>query len=466
MQRSEQLETDYLVIGSGAMAMAFVDTLLTESSATVTMIDKHHRPGGHWNDAYPFVRLHQPSAFYGVNSLELGGNTTDTVGINKGQSELAGGGEICGYFDQLMQKRLLPTGRLNYFPMCEYVGEGRFVSLVSGERRKVSFKKFVDGTHTGTAVPSTTAPAYNVDVGAVVVPINALPTINLIPGEYVVIGAGKTGMDACLWLLSNNVAPDCIRWVVPRDAWLIDRANTQPGDKSFFSRTQSIVLQMESAARAESIEHLFELLEVSGQLLRLDESVKPTMYRCAVVSRPELAMLRQIKNIVRLGRVTQVGVGNVQLEHGEIKTDPTALYIDCSADGLKRQAPIPVFDGNTITLQNVRVCQPTFSSAFIAYVEANYESDAKKNSFCRPISYPYSDFDWMKVTLATFKNQYGWSKESAISKWLANSRLDVFSAKSEAVYTQEGVAELLARYRNCVSPGLENLSKLMKGDVG
>lgn len=466
MQDSGQLETDYLVIGSGAMALAFADTLLTETSATVTMIDKHHRPGGHWNDAYPFVRLHQPSAFYGVNSLNLGDNATDTVGINKGQSELASGSEICGYFDQLMQKRLLPTGRLNYFPMCEHLGDGHFESLVSGDRREVTFKKLVDGTHTGTAVPSTTAPAYAIDAEVNVVPINALPTIKQIPGEYVVIGAGKTGMDACLWLLSNNVAPDSIRWVMPRDAWLIDRANMQPGDSSYLARIQSTVLQMESAAQAESSDHLFELLELSGQLLRLDEAVKPTMYRCATVSRPELEMLRQIKNIVRFGRVTQVGAGKVQLEHGEIKTDPTALYIDCTADGLKRKAPTRVFDGNTITLQNVRACQPTFSSALIAYIEANYESDAKKNSFCRPIPYPDADVDWMKINLANFQNQYGWSKEDAINEWMTSSRLDAFSAKSESVYAQNGVPELLMRFRSSISPGLENLSKLLAESHG
>ena len=45
------IETDYLVIGTGATAMAFVDTLLTEQAdATVLMVDRHHRPGGHWND--------------------------------------------------------------------------------------------------------------------------------------------------------------------------------------------------------------------------------------------------------------------------------------------------------------------------------------------------------------------------------------------------------------------------------
>ena len=47
---SKTLEADYLVIGSGAMGMAFTDTLMTETEATVVMVDRHHQPGGHWND--------------------------------------------------------------------------------------------------------------------------------------------------------------------------------------------------------------------------------------------------------------------------------------------------------------------------------------------------------------------------------------------------------------------------------
>jgi L-2-hydroxyglutarate oxidase LhgO len=39
------IETDYLVIGAGAIGMAFVDTLLTDSDAQIVMVDRHHRPG-------------------------------------------------------------------------------------------------------------------------------------------------------------------------------------------------------------------------------------------------------------------------------------------------------------------------------------------------------------------------------------------------------------------------------------
>ena len=62
------LSTDYLIIGSGALGMAFADQLLTETDADMVIVDRRHMPGGHWNDAYPFVRLHQPSAFSRVST--------------------------------------------------------------------------------------------------------------------------------------------------------------------------------------------------------------------------------------------------------------------------------------------------------------------------------------------------------------------------------------------------------------
>ena len=46
-----KLTADYLIVGAGAMGMAFADVLLTETEATVILVDRHHRPGGHWNDA-------------------------------------------------------------------------------------------------------------------------------------------------------------------------------------------------------------------------------------------------------------------------------------------------------------------------------------------------------------------------------------------------------------------------------
>ena len=36
-----ELETDYLIVGSGAMGMAFADTLLVETKADMVIVDRH-----------------------------------------------------------------------------------------------------------------------------------------------------------------------------------------------------------------------------------------------------------------------------------------------------------------------------------------------------------------------------------------------------------------------------------------
>ena len=117
------IETDYLIVGAGASGMAFADSLIAESDADVVIVDRRHRPGGHWNDAYPFVRLHQPSAYYGVNSRVLGSDSIDEFGPNSGLYERATGAEICDYFQRVLDEHLLPSGQARFFGMCDYIGD-------------------------------------------------------------------------------------------------------------------------------------------------------------------------------------------------------------------------------------------------------------------------------------------------------------------------------------------------------
>jgi hypothetical protein len=132
-------ETDYLIIGAGAVGLAFADTLIDEDpDCHITFVDKHAKPGGHWNDAYGFVALHQPSATYGVNSQEFASEQIDTHGPNKGLHALASGTEVLAYFEKLMNMRFLPSGRVAYHRLSEYRGktdggEARIVSILSGE---------------------------------------------------------------------------------------------------------------------------------------------------------------------------------------------------------------------------------------------------------------------------------------------------------------------------------------------
>jgi NAD(P)-binding Rossmann-like domain len=169
-----QHETDYLIVGAGAAGLAFADTLVQETDAHVTIVDRHAKPGGHWNDAYPFVALHQPSAFYGVNSLPLGTLRKDTVGPNAGYYELASGTEVCGYFHNVMYQQLLPSGRVSYYPMSRYLatddGAHRFVSNLSGTETQVKVrKKIVDANYFGPTVPATHTPKFSVAAGVLLV---------------------------------------------------------------------------------------------------------------------------------------------------------------------------------------------------------------------------------------------------------------------------------------------------------
>ncbi len=78
------LSTDYLVVGAGAMGMAFTDALIDHADAHVTLVDRRHAAGGHWQDAYPFVQLHQASQFYGVASTLLGTGAVQDDGPEAG----------------------------------------------------------------------------------------------------------------------------------------------------------------------------------------------------------------------------------------------------------------------------------------------------------------------------------------------------------------------------------------------
>ncbi len=426
------LTADYLVIGSGAMGMAFTDVLLAESKASVIMVDRHHQPGGHWNDAYPFVRLHQPSSFYGVESKHLGSDQIDQVGWNKGLYELATNSEVIAYFDQVMNQSFLPSGRVQYFPSCDYTGDKTFVSRLSGATFDVDAKTVVDATYMNVTVPSVSGPKYEVAEGVALVPPNGLPQVMGQYDRYVIVGAGKTAMDSCLFLLKNGVDPDTIRWIMPRDSWVLDRAIIQPGEEFRERVTEVFGQQFAAIAESTSMDDMFDRVVQAGVLMPFDPKVRPTMYRCATVTHAELEQLRRIGNIVRKGRVQRIDTNSIVLDGGAIDTDAKTLHVNCTADGLERRPVVPIWQPGKITLQSVRTCQQVFSAAFLGHIEAAYDSDETKNSLCTVVPHPDTDVDFMRSALGNMANQMVWSQDPGLKAWLAKSRLDGLSTTPDA----------------------------------
>lgn len=441
--------TDYLVVGAGATAMAFVDSLLTElPDARVTMVDRRGHVGGHWNDAYSFVRLHQPAASYGVASRELAAWTKESCGINQGMLSLASQPEILAHFEAVMRDRFLPSGRVDWLPNTDYLGADgpvhRLRSLVTGDVRELRVtRKRVDATLAKTEIPSTHTPRFAVADGVRCVPPNALPRMGRAFAHYTIIGSGKTGMDACVWLLENGVPPERLRWIMPRDAWLNDRGNMQPGPVGYERAMRNLIAQFESIAQAGDLGELFELLEARGVLFRVDPAVTPTTYRCAVVSRGELAQLRRIKDIIRLGHVRAIGTTELQLERGSVAAAPDTLYVHCTAGAIQVPPPVPVFAEDTINLLMVRWCQPLFSAALIAWVESHVTERAAQNALCGVVPSPEVPVDWLRMWAATLRNVAAWNAQPPLQGWLAQCRLNGQATMLKGVEITPAVKALL-----------------------
>lgn len=453
------LETDYLVVGCGAAGMAFADSLIADSKVDVILVDRRHAPGGHWNEAYPFVRLHQPSAYYGVNSLGLGNDTIDGDGLNQGLYEQASAPEICAYYERVMQK-LLASGRVHYFPMCDYVGERRFVSRVSGIRYEVELRKaLVDATYLEPSIPANCPAPFEISPETRCVPVNELSRLKQSADRYVIIGAGKTSIDACLWLLESGVKPEAICWVKPREAWLNNRVFVQCGEL-VDDVLEGIARQMEAAVQASSLEDLFDRLEACEQLLRVDERVRPTMYKAPTVSTRELQELRRIEDIVRLGRVRRIERDAIVLDQGTVPTSPDYLHVYCTAAGLNAAPSVPIFSTNRITLQPIRIGLIPFNAAVVGFVEATRQDLAEKNRLCPTNRLPDIPLDWLRGTLIGMSADYLWSKEPDMVAWLERSRLNLARGLRQRG-DQPRVQDAAKRLGQNARPGLAKLMQFL-----
>lgn len=460
------IETDYLIVGAGASGLAFADSLLSEADADVVLIDRRSHPGGHWRDAYPFVRLHSPSAYYGVNSMPLGRDQLIESGRNAGFYEQADASEIREYFERVMDERLTPTGRARFLAEHEHLGsegdEHRVRDLRTGDVHTVRVRRsLVDARYLEGDIPATHQPSFTVAPEASFIPVNDLPDAVGGHRHFTVIGAGKTSADACLWLLDHDISPEKIRWIRPRDMWFLDRASLQPLAQ-VAALMEGISFDAEAAAQSTDLLDLFNRLEDKGRHMRLDPRVTPTMFRGTMLSRNELADLREIEDVVRLGRLRAIEAHRIVLDDGELPTSPETLHVDCSAVGLRDATPIPTFSPGRIVIQQMRQASPTFNAALVAFLEAHRDSDEEKNRLTPAHPYTSSVEGWGPLMRRTWATEYAWMKEPDVAAWIAASRLSVLQALPEHMH-EPRAQEALARYVKNVGPAIERLSAIDGG---
>ncbi len=467
-------ETDYLIVGAGAVGLAFADTLVAEDpECTVTIVDRHAKPGGHWNDAYGFVALHQPSANYGVNSLAFPNEHIDTHGPNMGLFALASGAEVLAYFETVVNSRLLPTGRVTYLASHEFGGmdEDRKATvrpLFSDEEKTIKAgRKLVDATFYQTSVPSTHNRNFEVAESVDIVPPGALLELwkrDDQPEHFVILGAGKTAMDTGVWLIQNGVAPEDISWVRPRESWLWNRKYTQPGADNLETSMAMQIALLEAAGKAQDGAELMRILGEDDFYLRIDESVEPEMFHFATISQGEVDVLRRITNVIREGRVTAIEQGRLVFADAEVEVPRDSLFIDCTASAVPletRRTKRPIFDGDTITLQPLHVPVVTFSAALAAFIETAFETDEEKNRFATPGPLTDTPTAFPYAQMVTMMNRGAWSQSPEIGKFLSQSRLD-FGGPTLAKLVAEGSPKLaaLGKFQQAIAKHMPDMIRL------
>ncbi len=439
------------------MGMAFTDALIDHSDVRVALVDRRHSVSGHWLEAYPFVRLHQASAFYGVPSTLLGGGQLQQRGPEKGLQERATQAEICAYYARALDD-MLESGKVEFFPNSEYVGDGTFVSRISGERFQVSERcRIVDARYLAPSIPAEKPPPFGAAEEARVLPVNDLARLEEAPSQYVIAGSGKTATDACIWLLARGVDPDAICWVRPRDPWMFNRAKVQPEPEIFLGMAADT---MQAAAAATSLEDLFLRLEDADIMLRIDRRVTPEMAKTPTLALWELEQLRTLENVVRRGHLRAVDRGKLTFADGSVAVADDALVVHCAADGLKYPPLVPVWQPETITLQPIRAGFPCFGAALIGYVEATRTDDDEKNRLCPPSPYGNSMEEWARMTVLGTRAALSSISEPDIKAWsdrvaLNPARIPPDHPGSAAL---DDARERAARHTR---PGLARLAALM-----
>lgn len=336
--------------------MSFVDTLLAHhhcdsiGAVSVVMVDPHSEPGGQWHDSYDFVRLHQPSSMYGVETERLepvpspeDGTTTSTTTTKEQEEHRATRKEILQYYQKVQQK--LETNYSFYFvggAMFDLKqissalgttsnGTGSYMLdlLQSEDPQKPAqkhsikvLKRVVDARFLEPDLPVAVPPKFSFDPNVIqCVPVNALVSMQQQQQQssyqhYVIVGGGKTGMDAVTYLLTvQNVKPEDILWVVPNDVWITARENI--GSCIEFLHTSAEIA--EQGTENDNLEKLvqspqflqngFLEWERSGKIYRLhadDSNDIPQKFKDATLSKDEVQLLQQVPVLRRQGRIQAI----------------------------------------------------------------------------------------------------------------------------------------------------------------
>jgi len=410
--------------------LAFTEALLdANTTATVVIVDRHEKPGGIAHRWPKFAEFRIKDALRDLRDA------------------------------QARMEKLIGTGRVRCFMGCNANMDGSMIAMVEDTtswRVSVS-QKVVDASFSRAVLPWERRAPFKIELGVNLLRPTDLPSATSRHPEYIVIGAGRTGVDAVLWLLAQGVPSEAVRWVMPRDPWL-----TIEGVHHMTEMTHVIAGMDDPAATAED---LFLAIEHVGSYRRLDAAVVPSMMHYTEVSPQDFLRLRRIKQIIRLGRVLEVTSSELRLERGCVPVSARALLVNCTNDCIQQAPPpVPIFEPRRITLQLVAECTPLSSNfAWCAGTIGVFEGlhpnkDDLKNQLLTPIRFFDRPIDFVKAMWIQCKPKadqrrlFGLTMAKAMllpdSPWIELGKMDEGRGRIE----KDGA---LCRWKKNIAPKIE-----------
>jgi hypothetical protein len=184
------------------------------------------------------------------------------------------------------------------------------------------------------------------------------------------------------------------------------------------------------------------------------------MFRGAIVGERELALLRRIEDVVRMGRVQRIERDRIVLDQGSVPTDEEAVHVHCSASALVRPTPRPMFEARRVTLQPFLWSFACYQYAMLAVIEATLDSDDEKNALCKPIRYWDNTTDYLTAYLAAISSGVAVAAHPKLASWVKTTRLNPASGIN-AHRDDPRVSAARERIKSCAMAAAINLQKLL-----
>lgn len=334
-------EYDYVVVGGGMTGCGIVAELLDfRPDASILVMDKLERLGGHWNFAYPYVRLHNFTSYYTLYGYPF------KEDIRSKEHHRANLPELLEYFGSIQkrfeaEKKVTLKFGLNMTEVEQMAGANKEdPSAVkwaikyadeAGAAGEVRAKTLIMCTHCRQGGAPPHKPIVGTDAATPTLKGNIYPNQIKQMGDLKqvaakgqkisVVGGGKTGADAVMHLYWSGVPMENITWVKKFDLGFGIRASPQeaftPPEKRGAIALIPFCLKYQKGIPTRLAAHGQRIIQSCLPDSHPDHSDKVHFTGGGMLDDEELDLLRTVKQVLG-GAVTDNVEGKMTLGNGTV----------------------------------------------------------------------------------------------------------------------------------------------------